>query len=758
MPTVHPVKDADARRGASGEAIGGADNLHGRGGQGSSFEALVEPAIEDLCALFDSKDSEDSRFGPSLGLLRRRGYDDRVRDHQWAACFAFAFFALGASPSHYWLDSGELGAAGVELGVMHPTGVPGFVPALHWATALPIGTLGLRMALVSAVFGAWSIGILVVLLRRRRVHRAICVGVAVWVCVGLTFVRNARVVEIYTFGAWLMMVVIWGLDSRIPATKRTAYRLIACMAGSWACLGFGDLRLGLGLPIVVLWSVALWKREPWARWAPLVVVLATLVVFGLPLCSARAPVTDWGDPDTLGRLWDHLQARSIRDAYEARVLPVTLGPWWHELGHAGGRLAEDLGPFGPAIAAGGLLVWLRESRDRRASILVFVLVVVELVYVVGVNPMGGDDRQTGLPLALLAGLCVGVSLGAWTTRQPRASLLFLPLCAVMLILPSAWVSARDLEVTASWMPAQWTREVLKGLPPGTMLLTQSDSLSAGILASQVIEGARPDVVSIPGQHLYHRAPDAREDDRGLTHVQPAAEVWSAAEGEVSEAARVESALAAWRGPTALESPGVSVFSNLNWAPTVGQIPVFVREADSSGAENLASLESDDVLVSEFIERWQKFSRTAVDRRTVASALGRHARWQVARAKGSATGILQTARTYRRTLEDVEPRHVASLVALAALLDRMGDPRHAEDLTRRALEIEADRPIALTNLALYLARDPQKMAEARSLAQRAVETRPDLVRGWIRLREICSKMADPECIEEASLHVSELGAR
>ena len=62
---------------------------------------------------------------------------------------AFTWLAWGVSPAHYWLDSGELTAAGVELGVAHPPGIPGLIPIMHLATIVPMGSLGNRASIFS---------------------------------------------------------------------------------------------------------------------------------------------------------------------------------------------------------------------------------------------------------------------------------------------------------------------------------------------------------------------------------------------------------------------------------------------------------------------------------------------------------------------------------------------------------------------------------------------------------------------------------
>src|SRR5690606_16745779 len=187
---------------------------------------------------------------------------------------------------------------------------------------------------------------------------------------------------------------------------------------------------------------------------PLVAVLATAVVLALPLASARNPDTDWGDPETFGALWDHLAARSIRDSYADEILPASGLLWLENFERTLARLAEDLGPPGLALVGLALIAtWVCKKEERRAMWPVAAamswFVLVELVYAVGINPMGEADRQTGLVLAPMAALLVADQLRRALAERRRLQWVLPPLVWTLVVLPAALVGVPDLFTTVS---------------------------------------------------------------------------------------------------------------------------------------------------------------------------------------------------------------------------------------------------------------------------------------------------------------------
>lgn len=651
-----------------------------------------------------------------------------------AFVLALALVAVGASPAHAWLDAGELGAAGFELGVMHPPGTPGLAALLQVATWIPLGPVGWRMALVSSVAAAVVAAMTMRLLQRRGVHPFVSWGALAWLFAGMTLLRHARGVELYAPQLAAIAVVADGFDPARDRAGRLGSTLWASFVATWAIWGFAELRLLLPPLLLAVWISAVRHRRPYALWAPLVVVFGSACVLAIPLSAAREPVSSWGDPQTWSAMVDHVLARSIRTAFADEMLPASSAMWIANAGDAIARLGEDLGPSGPILGAVALVAaWVGSNRpvDRPAIATVSAWGLGSLVYAVGVNPMGGVDRQTGLVLAWCVVLLVALVLDRPLQSRPRLRQAVLPVVWTVLVVPAAIRSWSDFGTLPSWAPHAWTRGALAQLPPRTLLLTQSDDLSAGLTWARVVEGARPDVTTWPGQHL-HRPPGA-----GRRAEAPA--LWDAVARAGSEARRIEAAIASHGGPVALEHAGSGVFAAVRFDGEFAALPLAIdATAWSRGPTRWPS-------VAEQITAWLPRLPCAEDRRRLAVAIAEWARGHVRRGGdlGEAVAALQT------TLVDVDPGHPGSMITLGGLFDRMGDPASAIEWTRRGLAADPTRQVALLNLALYLARDPDAdprgraaaLAEATALAERAVALRPWRPEAWMRLAEVRAAAGD-----------------
>jgi tetratricopeptide (TPR) repeat protein len=466
------------------------------------------------------------------------------------------------------------------------------------------------------------------------------------------------------------------------------------------------------------------------------VVLASATLLVLPLASASGPATDWGDPDHATRLVRHLGADSIRDAYGDEILPSSAAMWGHNLNAAFEQLAQDLGPPGPAFAGLALITLWLPIRGRRLPTKVAAaitwLVFVEVFYAVGINPMGVADRQTALVLGPVLALAVAELFRRLLEPNPRLAWGLAPLCWTVLVLPAALTSVGDIVTTRSWAASAWTRAALAQLPPGGLLLTQSDDLAAGSLHAQQIEGARPDVITFPAQHLHKPMSEA------VARTPRAARVWGAAAAGTTEAGRIEAAIAAHDGAVALEHAAATLFTSVRFWSPLGRLPLRV---DGRGvAPEIASPRS----VHQEIDDWLPRMPAEDDKRRLAEAIANHARGVVRMSGDVPAAVTALEASLRR----VSARHASGYVTLAALHDRLGHPERAIELTRQALEIEPDRPVALGNLALYLGRDPATRKEAIEIAKRAALLRPWRSEGWLRVAQLAESEGDVEGAKRA----------
>jgi hypothetical protein len=351
--------------------------------------------------------------------------------------------------------------------------------------------------------------------------------------------------------------------------------------------------------------------------------------------------------------------------------------------------------------------------------------------------MGGVDRQTGLFLVVVCALVVAVQLNAWTAKIPRLRWVALPLVGTILILPTALIGAPDLRETGSWMPHAWVRATLARLPPGALLLTQSDDMAAGVFFARVVEGARPDVLSMPAQHLHKPPPDHWASRPEF------AQLLSETAAEPTEIAQIQGIMKRHRGGVALEYPRTGLFRPIEWWGEPAILPIRVSQA-----LDVAALSAEEETA-----QWLERSTGRMDRLRLATALEKHTTGQYRQHRD-----LDRARQILEfSLLEVMPDHAGSLVSLGAILDRAGDGERAVALTRQARLVDPAKTTALNNLALYLSRSPQTLAEALQLAQYAVDLRPWRVQGWTRLASIHATNGDEAAAKQARDRAAELGA-
>ncbi|MEZ4466727.1 MAG: hypothetical protein R3F43_20340 [bacterium] len=123
-------------------------------------------------------------------------------------------------------------------------------------------------------------------------------------------------IEVYSGAACWVAATLWlGLRLRARGDGRDALALgllVGLAAGHHA-----ELRLFVvaAAPAALLAG----RRRP--RDLGLVAAFAVLGALCWPICprSAAEPWRDWGNPETLGALWDHFWGKSIRAAYGAEL-------------------------------------------------------------------------------------------------------------------------------------------------------------------------------------------------------------------------------------------------------------------------------------------------------------------------------------------------------------------------------------------------------------------------------------------------------
>ena len=449
--------------------------------------------------------------------------------HRWAprvvAVLAFALYALAAPPGYFWLDSAELSAASLGLGIAHPTGFPLYCVVVKLASLIPIGELAFRVNLLSAVSAALAVlwvGRLVSDVCRPPESEAAApavaeliavvaaVGAALTLALSLTFFRQATVAEVYAPGAALLAATLLLFNRVAHGGGARDGLLLAVVAGLG--LAMHTTYMLVGLPLVALFTVRLFRGARWPLAAPLLVVLvAGGTYLYLPVRAAAgvpAPL-QWDDTSTSSGFVAHATGERIRRAYSEEMQSTV-----------GARVASNAADFATDVidqlllallAAGAGLLWLLRRRHRRwlGGTLLFLL-SGDAVYSFWLNPMGIVDLQNGVPLALAVSVSAGCGL-AWLGRAlGRGGPFIAAAAAVVVVVPVAMVSWRPVwAASAGDLPRAWAQAALDETAPGGVVMVVNDSSAAGLIYMTTIEAARPDVAVLVRQHMVNAAERSR---------------------------------------------------------------------------------------------------------------------------------------------------------------------------------------------------------------------------------------------------------
>lgn len=518
---------------------------------------------------------------------------------------AFATYIRTLAPTVALVDSGELTVAAWSLGNAHPPGFPVYLMLAHLFTLLPSGSVAWRVNLASAASaamacslmslaaGEWLLTPLATRLattiaavrsdgktRRRGSSGPPQATIAVkdealpameisaqadWMSVALlsafaglllTFSKTlwgyATLAEVYAVNTVLILAVLWLVLSwwrRMSEGRDGAERWIYAAAVMFGlALGVHHLTVALCLPGIGLFVLltAGWKFLRSRRvviCAIASIVAASVVYTYLPVAASHRPPMNWGNPDTVGRVVDHITAKQYR-AYIDNSASVPNEFFRYVLRDFGPSWA----PVALLLAAAGLLFTFR--RDRALFAMLLAIIAADLAWSV-VYPIVNDKDAYELPAIVALVLAATAGARFLTTLAPRhasaiaASLLVVPLlgCA------TAW---RYRDRSHYDVAANYAHDALSAVGPNGLLLTGDWELYSPIIYFRDVEKERPDITVIETGMLIRswyldslelRYPALMKSIRPeLSRLRPLLERWEksgGAEWERDEATRAE---------------------------------------------------------------------------------------------------------------------------------------------------------------------------------------------------------------------------
>lgn len=425
-----------------------------------------------------------------------------------ALLLPLGLYLSSLAPTVYNLDSAELTTAAATGGILRATGYPLYLTIGNLWSRLPIGDVGYRMNLLSAVAGAVTILLADRILQRLRVGPLAALGALGLLATAPAFWSMSVVAEVYTLQTLLMAALILALLrwAEAPWSPGLA-AAVGFILGLAACHHAATVLLLPGLLVFVLASNPAAARRPRVVAAAVGGLVAGLApMLYLPLRYAAAPAFNYaGSFDGAG----HFQPVNL--LRPAGILWLATGRSFagQMFGYGPAATAAEIGRLvvqlnraflgiglGPGLLGAALLIRAR----RPIGLLLGLFALVNAGFFAAYRVV--DKETMFLPLFLVWALWVGVGyqwLLDWVDgRRDR-----IPSRARM-ALGAAMLTAVFVGAGLTWPLADRSGDhgarlrgerVLAAVAPDALVLGWWDTVPV-LQYLQLVEGLRPDVVAI----------------------------------------------------------------------------------------------------------------------------------------------------------------------------------------------------------------------------------------------------------------------
>jgi tetratricopeptide (TPR) repeat protein len=287
-----------------------------------------------------------------------------------AALPAFVVYLLTVCPTIGAWDAGDLATASYTLGIAHPPGYPLYtLLGRLFALLIPVGDVGFRYNLFSAVAGTCAVGLTAAL--TTLVIGDVFAGVlAGWVLAfSTTWWSQCVVAEVYALNGVFFALVLFLLFRWGERGDARSLFLAAFIYG----LGLAHhLSLTMAAPAIGVYVILRMRRAPFRwTWVPVLVALLALgpMLYLYIILRARLePAYNFGNPSTWERFFYHIQAK----AYYFRLVAVTSEIWLRRFFGVGRVVVDELRWIGAAGALAGIVVLARRRADLAATVLLVV--------------------------------------------------------------------------------------------------------------------------------------------------------------------------------------------------------------------------------------------------------------------------------------------------------------------------------------------------------------------------------------------------
>jgi len=411
---------------------------------------------------------------------------------------AFVVYLRTLLPGPSVGDWAEMQWIPARLGIPHPTGYPLYVLLGKAFSLIPVGSLGIRAELLSAVAAAGAAGTAVLIAVRLGVRPVIAMAAGLSLAVTGELWLEATYSEmnglhLFLMAAILHRALVWRAERR-----DRDLRLGALLVG----LSLSNHLLAVTVvPFIVLF-VLVDARSRLRERPALLVQAAGLVVLGLtpylflPLRGLFGPASIYGKFLTWDGLSSLVTGAELRGQMHFTSFDDVTKAW----NAVPDVVAQFRDRSNVVFVAGGLIgAGIQLVRDRWVAVMLLLIVAVNVFFFV--NYVGDLDHYLLVTwLAFAVWLAVALEAGVvWLERRVPslrlASGRFVAGPAVLALVLPIVIGADNwttYDQSQNHVGEQFAASVFNNLPPNALLLTYWDALT-NLGYEHCVDGQRPDI-------------------------------------------------------------------------------------------------------------------------------------------------------------------------------------------------------------------------------------------------------------------------
>jgi hypothetical protein len=405
------------------------------------------------------------------------------------------------APGVVGLDSAELVTGAYTLGIVHPTGYPLYLLLGKLFASLPVGSIALRVNLMSAFLGVLSVAILGKL--TYKITRSVVAAVvsALLLALGHTFWGMAIVAEVYTLHTLLLGLTLLSLFTWRDDPSPGRLFVVSIIFGLSLTNHVTSIFILPFIIWIVLQKVGIRRA---LRYLPLAipgVLLGLTPYLYFPIRFAANPALNYVrtyydvDLTTLSGMWWMVSGQAYRFFAFGYDFPHYLMELWKTLG----LFVSNFTLVGFLLGVIGLVAGIRKRRSLALPIL--VLLAINVLFFSGYAVV--DKATMFLPAFYLWALFIAIGIQVMMQKL-RDLVVFSPVerrvaggvyvIGLLAVLGLAGSTHRGwIDQSENYGPDVFARRVLATVPEDSVIIGRW-STAVILEYYQHVEGLRPDLV------------------------------------------------------------------------------------------------------------------------------------------------------------------------------------------------------------------------------------------------------------------------